>query len=230
MNLIDSYYKEIIKIIETFQREGKIAHDADLDEVHLIPSKNDNHGHVATNAALVLNDHIYDSQLRLGMELAKEIMQIEGIKKVVNMSFFINIYFEDSVLIDSLQTIIDEGVDFGRNNDGAGKNVNVEYVSANPTGPLHAAHARGAVVGDVLASLFEFNGWNVTREYYVNDAGSQMNDFYDSAYQRYLEASGKPVDNKIAYPGEYLIDIGKEILNEHGDKLDHSNVGKIAFN
>ena len=99
---------------------------------------------------------------------------------------------------------------YGSNDGGAGKSVNVEYVSANPTGPLHAAHARGAVLGDALAGLLEFSGWNVTREYYVNDAGGQVDILAQSVYLRYREALGETIDEIPSglYPGAYLQDVG----------------------
>ncbi|MGY8986677.1 MAG: arginine--tRNA ligase, partial [Sphingomonadales bacterium] len=134
---------------------------------------------------------------------------------------FINLTIKDSFWQKVLPEILDAGLDYGRSEIGAGKKVNVEYVSANPTGPLHVGHVRGAVFGDALSNLLDFVGYAVTKEFYINDAGSQIDTLARSTYLRYKEALGHDI-GKIPegfYPGDYLIPIGKALAEKHGDAL-----------
>src|SRR5690606_6186211 len=132
---------------------------------------------------------------------------------------FINLRLDDKAWRDEVLAIARLGGDYGRSRLGAGTLVNVEYVSANPTGPMHMGHCRGAVVGDALASLLEFAGYGVTREYYVNDAGAQVQTLGRSVHLRYLEALGQAIDIPEGYyPGDYLAPIGQALAEEFGDK------------
>ncbi|MEC7645257.1 MAG: arginine--tRNA ligase, partial [Pseudomonadota bacterium] len=132
---------------------------------------------------------------------------------------FINIRVEPRLWAQEIDDIIAAGTDYGRNDSGAGQPVNVEYVSANPTGPLHAAHARGAVLGDAMAGLLDFCGWKVTREYYINDAGAQVDTLARSAHLRYCEALGRKIGDIPAglYPGAYLVEVGQKLAAAHGE-------------
>ena len=134
---------------------------------------------------------------------------------------FINLTLKPQVWADALRTILQEGAAYGRSAIGGGEKVNVEYVSANPTGPMHVGHCRGAVFGDALCSLLQFSGFDVTREYYINDAGAQVDVLARSAFLRYREALGEdigPIPEGL-YPGDYLKPVGEALAKEHGDKL-----------
>jgi arginyl-tRNA synthetase len=134
---------------------------------------------------------------------------------------FINLTLRASAWSDALQTVLREGASYGRSAIGAAEMVNVEYVSANPTGPMHVGHCRGAVFGDALASLLAFAGYDVTREYYINDAGAQVDVLARSAFLRYREALGENIGEipEGLYPGDYLVPVGQALAAEHGDRL-----------
>ena len=134
---------------------------------------------------------------------------------------FINLTLKAEVWSDALRTVLREGDGYGRSAIGAGEKVNVEYVSANPTGPMHVGHCRGAVFGDALASLLSFAGYDVTREYYINDAGAQVDVLARSAFLRYREALGQDIGEipEGLYPGDYLKPVGQALAAEHGDRL-----------
>ena len=134
---------------------------------------------------------------------------------------FVNIKLDQSKWGKQLEIILFQGLNYGKNNIGSGQNINIEFVSANPTGPLHAAHARGAILGDVLANLLSFCGYNVTREYYINDAGSQIITLSESVYLRYREVLGEKISHipEGLYPGDYLIEIAEFLATKFGDKL-----------
>src|SRR5207253_2432193 len=134
---------------------------------------------------------------------------------------FINLTLKATVWADALRTVLREGDAYGRSGVGAAAKVNVEYVSANPTGPMHVGHCRGAVFGDALSSLLLFAGYDVTREYYINDAGAQVDVLARSAYERYKEALGESIGQipEGLYPGDYLKPVGQALATEHGDKL-----------
>src|SRR6185437_3664945 len=134
---------------------------------------------------------------------------------------FINLTLRPDVWGEELRTVIAAGTQYGRSRMGAGEKVNVEYVSANPTGPLHVGHGRGAVFGDALANLLDFTGYDVTREYYINDAGNQVDVLARSAYLRYREALGENIGAipDGLYPGDYLEPVGAALAAAHGSKL-----------
>ncbi len=134
---------------------------------------------------------------------------------------FINLRLSADVWRVELRTILTEGDRYGRSTLGAGERIDVEYVSANPTGPMHMGHCRGAVVGDALANLLDWAGWDVTREYYVNDAGSQVDTLARSVHLRYLEALGRDIGEipEGYYPGEYLVPVGQALAAEFGDRF-----------
>lgn len=134
---------------------------------------------------------------------------------------FINLTLKPKAWSDALQTVLGEGESYGRSSLGAAQKVNVEYVSANPTGPMHVGHCRGAVFGDALAGLLTFAGYDVTREYYINDAGAQVDVLARSAYLRYREALGEAIGEipEGLYPGDYLKPVGQALAAQYGDKL-----------
>lgn len=153
------------------------------------------------------------------IELLKNDSSIENID--VAGPGFINIKLTKLFWQDAIRSMLELGTSYGRIPMGQGKRVNVEYVSANPTGPMHVGHCRGAVVGDVLSNLLQFTGYNITKEYYINDAGQQIEVLAHSVLLRYREALGQEI-NEIPeglYPGEYLIPLGQSLAQEFGDQL-----------
>ena len=158
----------------------------------------------------------------LAEALADSLGRIDGVTAVeIAGPGFINLRVEPRLWAAEIDAIIAAGTDYGRNDSGDGKPVNVEYVSANPTGPLHAAHARGAVLGDAMAGLLDFCGWKVTREYYINDAGAQVDVLARSAFLRYREALGHDIGEIPSglYPGAYLIEVGAALATAFGDRF-----------
>lgn len=182
------------------------------------PPRDASHGDLATNAAMVLAKPAGTNPRALAENIAAQLQKLPEVAAVsVAGPGFINLTLTDDTWRDELQAI-DEAADrYGRTDTGAGVTVNVEYVSANPTGPMHMGHCRGAVVGDALASLLEAIGHKVVREYYVNDAGGQVDVLARSAHLRYREALGATVEiPEGLYPGEYLKPVGERLAAEHG--------------
>jgi arginyl-tRNA synthetase len=192
----------------------------DFSRVVVEPPRDASHGDMATNAAMVLAKEAKAKPRDLAEQIAERLRADELITKVdVAGPGFINLTLKPAAWADALRTVLREGADYGRVRGGS--KVNVEYVSANPTGPMHVGHCRGAVFGDALASLLEFGGHDVTREYYINDAGAQVDVLARSAFLRYREALGEdigPIPDGL-YPGDYLKEVGLLIGQEYGDIL-----------
>ncbi len=178
------------------------------------PPRDAAHGDLATNAAMALAKDAGLKPRDLAERLAAELGKLPQIAKVeVAGPGFINMTLDPSVWRQALRAAILAGPDFGRSDIGESEAVNVEYVSANPTGPMHVGHCRGAVFGDALANLLAFAGYAVTREYYINDAGAQVDVLARSAYLRYREALGEnigPIPEGL-YPGDYLKPVGEAL-------------------
>ena len=193
----------------------------DLSAVMLHPPREAAHGDMATNAALVLAKPSGIKPRELAEKMKTELEDIADIKKIeIAGPGFINLYLHDDVWQKELAHILAAGENYGKSAIGAGEKVNIEYVSANPTGPMHIGHARGAVFGDALARLMAYAGYEVTREYYVNDEGAQIDALAQSVFLRVLEAMGERIDvSKVSYPGEYLIALGKQIAADNGSAL-----------
>jgi arginyl-tRNA synthetase len=185
------------------------------------PPRDASHGDLATNAAMVLAKPAGTNPRALAEKIGAELEKLDEVSSVaIAGPGFINLTLTDDTWRGELTTILDAGNDYGRSTVGAGTTVNVEYVSANPTGPMHMGHCRGAVVGDALASLLEFAGHKVIREYYVNDAGGQVDVLARSAHLRYREALGETIEiPEGLYPGEYLKPVGAKLAAEFGDKF-----------
>jgi arginyl-tRNA synthetase len=186
------------------------------------------HGDMASNAPMVLAKDFGKKPLELAENIAAELRTDQRIAKVeVAGPGFINLTLKPNVWGEELRLILEQGDDYGRSSIGKGEKVNVEYVSANPTGPMHVGHGRGAVFGDALANLLAFAGNQVTREYYINDAGAQVDTLGRSAYLRYREALGEDIGAipEGLYPGEYLKPVGGELAAEHGAKLSTMKEG-----
>jgi arginyl-tRNA synthetase len=194
----------------------------DFSRVVVEPPRDASHGDMATNAAMVLAREAKSKPRDLADAIAGKLRADPLIEKVdIAGPGFINLTLKSSVWIDALRSVLREAEAFGRAVARASAKVNVEYVSANPTGPMHVGHCRGAVFGDALASLLDFAGHDVTREYYINDAGAQVDVLARSAFLRYREALGEDVGAipDGLYPGDYLKPVGQALAKEHGDKL-----------
>ena len=194
----------------------------DLSRVVVEPPRDASHGDMATNAAMVLAKDAGQKPRDLAEAIAAKLRADSKIDKVdIAGPGFINLTLKGEVWPDALRAVLEQGKAYGRSSIGAGRKVNVEYVSANPTGPLHVGHGRGAVFGDALASLLVAAGYAVTREYYINDAGAQVEVLARSAYLRYREALGEDIGDipEGLYPGDYLKECGHELVNDYEDRL-----------
>jgi arginyl-tRNA synthetase len=201
---------------------GALPAGIDQSRVLVEPPREAAHGDMATNAAMVLAKDAGKTPRDLADAISRELAADPLLAKVeIAGPGFINLTLNKTVWVDALRAAIEAGPEFGRSDLGHGEKVNVEYVSANPTGPMHVGHGRGAVFGDALANLLAFAGYDVTREYYINDAGAQVEVLARSAYLRYREALGEaigPIPEGL-YPGDYLKPVGAALASEHGDAL-----------
>ena len=202
-------------------RSGVLPAGLDTSNVTVEPPRDPAHGDLATNAAMVLAKPAKMNPRALAEAFVGELAKIPGVAGVsVAGPGFINLKLDHALWIEELRTIGAAGGDYGRSTMGGGKTVNIEYVSANPTGPMHMGHCRGAVVGDALATLLEFAGNRVIREYYVNDAGAQVDVLARSVHVRYRDARGIEVGAipEGLYPGDYLVPVGQALAAEFGDR------------
>src|ERR1700754_1744146 len=202
--------------------EGGWPADIDFSRVVVEPPRDASHGDMATNAAMVLAKDAQAKPRELADKIADRLRSDDLITSVdVAGPGFINLTLKPSAWIAELRTVLREGAGYGQSAIGAAQKVNVEYVSANPTGPMHVGHCRGAVFGDALSNLLQFAGFDVTREYYINDAGAQVDVLARSAFLRYREALGETIGEipEGLYPGDYLKPVGEALAREHGDKL-----------
>ena len=201
---------------------GELPAGSDQSRVVVEPPRDPGHGDMATNAAMVLAKDAGKKPRELAEAIAAKLRTDPLIAKVdVAGPGFINLTLHPGAWLEELRTVIDAGLDYGRGDAGRGEAVNVEYVSANPTGPMHVGHCRGAVFGDALANLLAFSGFKVTREYYINDAGAQVDALGRSAFLRYREALGEDIGAipEGLYPGEYLKPVGETLAKEYGASL-----------
>ncbi len=219
MNIFQYFESKFNSILAELVGQGSLPENLDATRVVFELPRDASHGDLATNAAMILAKPAQKPPHDLATMFATEFAKIDGVNGVeIAGPGFINLRVLPILWARQITDILRQGQQYGRSQIGAGAHVNVEFVSANPTGPLHAAHARGAVIGDALAGLMEFCGWNVTREYYINDAGGQVDVLARSAYLRYCEALGQDI-GKIPsglYPGEYLKDVGKALAKDVG--------------
>jgi arginyl-tRNA synthetase len=196
--------------------------NADLSRIVVEPPRDPTHGDMATNAAMVLAKDAGKKPRDVAEGIAAK---LRGDDKVTSVDVagpgFINLTLKPNVWTEELRLVLEAGSNYGRSDIGKSEKVNVEYVSANPTGPMHVGHGRGAVFGDALANLLSFAGYSVTREYYVNDAGAQVDMLARSAFLRYREALGEDIGTipEGLYPGDYLKPVGGELAAEHGARL-----------
>ena len=219
MNIFTDIRVLVIDALAALAAEGALPDGLDTANVAVEPPRDAAHGDMATNAAMVLAKPAGQKPRDIAQALAARLAADDRIDSAeVAGPGFLNLRLAPSVWHGVVQAALAEGDGFGRSDMGAGQRVNVEYVSANPTGPLHVGHTRGAVFGDALASLLDFCGYDVTREYYINDGGAQVDVLARSVYLRYLEAHGQEVAFEDGtYPGDYLIGVGQALKDKVGD-------------
>ncbi|GMN03247.1 arginine--tRNA ligase [Erythrobacter sp. MTPC3] len=219
--LYAAYAVKIENVLTALAGEGVLPADASFANVTLEPPRDPAHGDLATNAAMVLAKQAKTNPRALAEQIAAKLAEEDGIASAdIAGPGFINLRLDPAAWLTELGAIHALADDYGRSAMGGGRTVNVEYVSANPTGPMHMGHCRGAVVGDALSSLLEFAGHSVTREYYINDAGGQVDTLARSAHLRYREALGEDIGAipEGLYPGDYLKPVGESLALEFGEK------------
>ncbi|MBS0537484.1 MAG: arginine--tRNA ligase [Proteobacteria bacterium] len=219
MNPYRHFIAEIEKALQAMQAAGELPGGLSFAGLTAEPPRDAAHGDIATNAAMVLSKAAGKKPREIADALLVHLRKIpDVIDGAVAGPGFINLKLSDGFWRARLGDCLKEGIAYGDSRMGQGKKVNVEYVSANPTGPLHVAHARGAVVGDALANLLAKAGYDVTKEYYINDAGAQVDKLGQSTYLRYCEALGEKIDSipEGLYPGEYLKEVGAALAKRDG--------------
>jgi arginyl-tRNA synthetase len=218
MNLFADIEAAILDALSALQTDGALPAGLDLSNVGVEATKDAAHGDIACNAAMVLAKPAGMKPRDIAEKL---VAALAGDKRFARLEIagpgFLNLTLEPEVWQRTLAAILAAGPGYGRVDTGRGEAVNVEYVSANPTGPMHVGHCRGAVFGDALANLLEAAGWKVTREYYINDAGAQVDVLARSAFLRYREAMGEDIDGipEGLYPGDYLVPVGQQLAADH---------------
>ncbi|PKP75073.1 MAG: arginine--tRNA ligase [Alphaproteobacteria bacterium HGW-Alphaproteobacteria-6] len=221
MNLFADIRSLVIEALDAMTLAGALPAGLDLGAVAVEPPRDAAHGDMATNAAMVLARPAGLAPRAIAEALAA---QLTGDPRITSAEVagpgFLNLRLASGLWQGLVRGVLTAGGDFGRSDIGRGRSVNVEFVSANPTGPMHVGHVRGAVFGDALAALLDFAGHRVTREYYINDGGGQVDVLARSAYERYREANGlSPEIAEGLYPGDYLIPVGEALKAKYGDSL-----------
>ncbi|OYU37659.1 MAG: arginine--tRNA ligase [Pseudorhodobacter sp. PARRP1] len=221
MNLFAEIRTLVTDSLTALVAEGVLPSGLDFAQVAVEPPRDAAHGDMATNAAMVLAKPAGMPPRAIAEALAARLAADPRVTAAdVAGPGFLNLRLAAPVWQGLVKAALTQGAQFGKSNAGAGRKVNVEFVSANPTGPMHVGHVRGAVVGDALARLLAFAGWDVTREYYINDGGAQVDVLARSAYERYREANGlEPEIREGLYPGDYLIPVGEALKARFGDSL-----------
>lgn len=222
MNPFALFTEHVRAAVADLARTGAINAISDMSRIVVEPPREESHGDLATNAAMVLTKEAGKKPRELAVLIAHKLLAIPHVTQAeVAGPGFINISLAPEFWLDVLRAALKDGKEFGRSGLGKGERVNVEYVSANPTGPMHVGHGRGAVFGDALASLLAFSDHKVTREYYVNDAGAQVDVLARSAYLRYREALGETIGDipEGLYPGDYLKPVGQSLADKYGKSL-----------
>jgi arginyl-tRNA synthetase len=221
MNLFADIRALVVAELTAMTADGTLPQGLNFANVAVEPPRDAAHGDMATNAAMVLAKPAGLAPRAIADALAARLAKDPRISAAdVAGPGFLNLRLSNLVWQSVVKAALSDGADFGRSNAGAGRKVNVEFVSANPTGPMHVGHVRGAVVGDALSNLLAFAGWTVTREYYINDGGAQVDVLARSAYERYREANGlEPEIREGLYPGDYLVPVGEALKAKYGATL-----------
>jgi arginyl-tRNA synthetase len=221
-NIFTTVLARVRAAVSSLVAEGALPGGLDLSRILVEPPREATYGDMAANAAMVLAKPAGKKPRELAEAIAAKLRNESLIEEAsVAGPGFINLTLTRGGWLEELRATLAAGPDYGRSDIGRGERVNVEYVSANPTGPLHVGHGRGAVFGDALANLLDFTGYRVTREYYVNDAGAQVDVLARSAFLRYREALGEnigPIPDGL-YPGDYLKPVGESLAQEFGLSL-----------
>ena len=224
--------KDLLNLINYLLQEKIIQKDFKINNISIDYLSKSKKGDVSTNLFILLKKNKIDKEINLENILNEKINNFEYIEKInIAKEGFINIFFDKKYIIKHLNYVLNKSKNYGRNNSGKNKKINIEFVSANPTGPIHIAHLRGAVFGDVISSIMEENGFNVTREYYINDSGTQIEVLGNSLFKRYQQLFGKKTELlNSEYPGEYLIDLAKKIKTNDNDKwLDSDELNRKKY-
>ena len=232
MNIFETYQDKIKNLILDINKQGKIEISDNLDSIGVDLPPSQFKAHISTNVAMVLSKINKSNPNDLAKKIEVELLKIDkDIEKIeIVKPGFINITFKNTFWNKFIQNVINQKLEYGSNLTAKKKSFFLEFVSANPTGPLHVGHCRGAVSGDVLANILKFNKHKVHKEYYVNDYGNQIINFTKSVYYRIKEQTDNelfPKDNEDLYPGDYIIQIAKNIINDNKG-LDFKNFDKIS--
>ncbi|MEI6797762.1 MAG: arginine--tRNA ligase [Pseudomonadota bacterium] len=221
MNLFADIRALVVAELTAMTAQGALPQGLDFAHVAVEPPRDAAHGDMATNAAMVLAKPAGLAPRAIAEALAARLAKdVRILAADVAGPGFLNLRLSNLVWQSVVKSALTDGADYGRSYAGAGRKVNVEFVSANPTGPMHVGHVRGAVVGDALSNLLAFAGWSVTREYYINDGGAQVDVLARSAYERYREANGlEPEIREGLYPGDYLVPVGEALKAKYGTSL-----------
>ena len=223
MNIFKIIRTELETVLSSIESEK--GYNFDTKNITVEPPRDEKHGCMSTNSAMVLSRQAGINPRNLAEMIVEKLQKSDFVASAeIAGPGFINIRLNKNIWFDVLSSILSQPKKYGDSEIGKGEKINIEYVSANPTGPLHIGHARGAVVGDVLASLLQKCGYDIMREYYINDAGVQVDVLAKSAFLRYLEALGEKIEiPEGLYPGEYLIDVGVALKEKYGDELRAKN-------
>ena len=224
---MNNYIQKLLEFLHIYTQElfsQKIISEINVNQISIDYLSNNKKGDIASNFFLIIRKKILDQNFNFENNFNEKVSKIDFIDRFeISKNGFINFFLKDEFLLQSLINIFENNfhneIKFGNN-----KKINIEFVSANPTGPIHIAHLRGAIFGDVLSTLYEKSGFKVTREYYVNDAGSQIDKLSNSLYKRYLELFNNKIEIlEDEYPGEYLKNIAKKIYDIDADKWVNKN-------
>lgn len=217
MNIFDQLKQDVNNIVQNL-----FSCTPNQRQLSIELPKNSDHGDLSTNIAMILAKSQAKNPMVIAESIKSELEKLSYVNQVnIAKPGFINLNLTSQSWLSSLEDIIKQDIKFGNNNIGQGENINIEFLSTNPTGPMHIGHSRCAIYGDALAKLMDKCGYNVTKEYYINDAGAQINVLAKSAYLRYLEASGEVIGEipEGLYPGDYLIPVGEALFKKYGSGL-----------
>jgi len=233
MNVYKIYLDQLTQLLFNFKSDNNLKFDFNeiLTKLTLEPPKSLDHGDMSTNLAMILSKYLSLKPIQIANMFIGYIAKLPGVDEVnVAGPGFINIKLTEKTWNSCLKSILSNEKKWDATDLGNGKKINIEYISANPTGPLHAGHTRGAVFGDALASLLKEVGYEVTKEYYINDAGSQIDKLVNSALLRYEECLGKKIKEipEGLYPGEYLKEVGQKLVEQFGSDLKSNEPSKVS--
>ncbi len=233
MSILNEVEASLEKAIKEAVIKAELAVESEIPEIVLENPKAKSHGDFATNIAMRLAKIAKKAPRQIAEEIVQNLDEEAGSIESVEIAGpgFINFFMKDTFLENVVESVLEAGADYGKSTSGEGKRIQVEFVSVNPTGDLHLGHARGAAFGDILCNVYETSGYDVEREYYINDAGNQMNQLALSVEARYLEALGKegnmPEDG---YKGEDIVEVGKELAEKFNDELiDKADEERLKF-